>query len=77
MESVLSEDVFMEGLFRSFLEYGDIRRGIVHAAGQYHAVRIAGFYTLRGMAVGVWSFSMTSRWNVIGRAAGFLAEALS
>ena len=67
----------MEGFFRSFLEYGDIRRGIVHAASQDHAERIAGFYTLRGMAVGVWSFSLTSRWNVIGRAAGFLAEVLS
>ena len=56
MDSVLSEDVFMEGLFSSFLEYGDIRRGIVHVAGQYHAVRIAGFYSLQGVSAAAVGF---------------------
>lgn len=46
----------MEVFFRSFLTYGDVRRGIVHAAGQDHAERIVGFYSLQGVSAAAVGF---------------------
>ena len=50
MEDVLGGADFIEGLCRSYLEYGEGRRGIVHAVSMAHAQAIASCYTRHGVS---------------------------
>ena len=49
MDEVFNRLSSIEGLYRSYLEYGEGRKAIVYAISIGHAVEIAGYYSSRGV----------------------------
>ena len=49
MDEVFNRVSSIDGLYRSYLEYGDGRKGIVYAISVGHAVEIAGYYSSHGV----------------------------
>ena len=64
MDGLLNRLSSIEGLYRSYLEYGERRKGIIYAISIEHAARIAGYYSSHGVA----AVAISSRTSAAERA---------